>query len=144
MPFSKFALATACTTMLALVVSTANAQEDKRDVSELSTPIVMLTPVVAKNAEALELDTEQQVALEDWLANSPAVREALEDRVIAQRGELREMTLEGADTQARAEKAAYIGQLESELLMMRSNCTDYWRNVLNEAQFAKVLELAGG
>lgn len=128
MPFSKFALATACTTMLALVVSTANAQEDKRDVSELSTPIVMLTPVVAKNAEALELDTEQQVALEDWLANSPAVREALED----------------ADTQARAEKAAYIGQLESELLMMRSNCTDHWRNVLNEAQFAKVLELAGG
>ena len=143
MPFSQRVLTIACIALLSLSVSTAKAQDTKRDVTELSTAIVMLTPVVAKNAEALELDAEQQAALEDWLANSPAVREALEDHVIAQRDELREMILQGADPQTRAEKAAYIGQLESELLMMRSNCTDHWRNVLNEEQFSKMLELAG-
>ncbi|TVM07360.1 MAG: hypothetical protein FMJ08_03330 [Halomonas sp.] len=143
MPFSQRVLTTACIALLSLSVSTANAEDAKRDVAELSTPIVMLTPVVAKNAQELELNAEQQAALEDWLASSPAVREALEDRVIAQRGELRSMILTGADPQARAEKAAYIGQLESELLMMRSNCADHWRNVLSEEQFARVLELAG-
>jgi len=143
MSLPKHVLTTACIALLSLSVSTANAEDAKRDVAELSTPIVMLTPVVAKNAQELELNAEQQAALDDWLANSPAVREALEDRVIVQRGELRNMILEGADPQARAEKAAYIGQLESELLMMRSNCTDHWRDVLNEEQFARVLELAG-
>ncbi|MGY4877884.1 hypothetical protein ACLUEY_08335 [Vreelandella aquamarina] len=142
MPLSKQLLTTACMALFSLSVATASAQDTKRDVTELSTPIVMLTPVVAENADMLELNAEQQAALEDWLANSPAVRKALEDSVIAQRGELRDMILQGSDPQARAEKAAYIGQLESKLLMMRSNCTDHWRDVLSEEQFAKVLELA--
>jgi len=143
MQLKKLVLTTAFAAMISLSVSAVNAQEAKRDVSELSTPIVMLTPIVAKNAEQLALNAEQLTALEDWLANSPAIREALEDRVVAQRAELREMIFNGVESETRAEKAAYIGQLESELLMMRSSCTDHWRNVLNEEQFAKVLELAG-
>ncbi|MBR2515346.1 MAG: hypothetical protein IKE45_15280 [Halomonas sp.] len=127
---------------LGISVATAETVSGSRDVSELSSPIVLLTPVVARNADYLQLDIDQRSALQDWMAKSPAVREALEDRVVAQRNELRQMILSGADIEVRTEKAAYIGQLESELLMMRSNCVEYWRETLNEEQFAQALQLA--
>lgn len=140
MLLKNIVLAATCIVMFA---SSANAQEDSRDISELSTPIVMLTPAIAQNAEQLGLNTQQQEALQEWMANSPAKREALEDRVVAQRKALRQMIIEGADPVDRAEKAAFIGQMESELLMMRSNCTDHWREVLSDEQFAQVIEIAG-
>ncbi|NDL68972.1 hypothetical protein [Vreelandella alkaliphila] len=127
---------------LGVSAATAQTVSESRDVSELSSPIVLLTPVVARNADHLQLDIDQRSALQDWMAKSPAVREALEDLVVAQRNELRQMILSGADIEARTEKAAYIGQLESELLMMRSSCVEYWRETLNEEQFAQALQLA--
>lgn len=130
-------------TCIVIFASAATAHGSSRDVSELSTPVVMLTPVVAQNAEQLGLNTQQQEALQEWMANSPAKREALEDRVIIQRKALRQMIIEGADPLDRAEKAAFIGQMESELLMMRSDCTDHWREVLSDEQFAQVIEIAG-
>lgn len=138
----KFLLAATFIVPLGVSVATAQTVSDSRDVSELSSPIVMLTPAIARNADRLQLDSEQRSALQDWMAKSPAVREVLEDRVVAQRNELRQMILSGADMEARTEKAALIGQLESELLMMRSNCVEYWREILTEEQFAQALQLA--
>ncbi|WP_301583878.1 hypothetical protein [Halomonas alkaliantarctica] len=142
MLFIKFLLAATFIVPLGVSVATAQTVSDSRDVSELSSPIVMLTPVIARNADHLQLDSEQRSALKDWMAKCPAEREALEDLVVAQRNELRQMILSGANTGVRTEKAAFIGQLESDLLMMRSSCVEYWRETLNEEQFAQALQLA--
>lgn len=128
---------------LALAIGSQATLAADRDVSELSTPIVVLTPAVARNADSLNLDETQRKAVQEWLANSPAVREALEDRVVQARAELRDMILHNASIEAREGQAAAIGDMEAQLLMMRSNCVDHWRSVLDEQQFAQALELAG-
>ena len=128
---------------LVLAIGSQATLAADRDVSELSTPIVVLTPAVARNADSLNLDETQRKAVQEWLANSPAVREALEDRVVKARAELRDMILHNASIEAREGQAAAIGDMEAQLLMMRSNCVDHWRSVLDEQQFAQALELAG-
>lgn len=127
---------------LALAFASHATVAAERDVSELSSPIVLLTPAVARNADQLRLNETQREAVQEWMATSPAVREALEDRVVAARAELREMIVQGEERAKREEKAAAIGELEAELLM-RSDCADHWRSVLDEEQFAQALELAG-
>ncbi|WP_253445371.1 hypothetical protein [Halomonas sp. Y3] len=128
---------------LALAFASHATVAAERDVSELSSPIVLLTPAVARNADQLSLNETQREAVQEWMATSPAVREALEDRVVAARAELREMIVQGEERAKREEKAAAIGELEAELLLMRSDCADHWRSVLDEEQFAQALELAG-
>lgn len=128
---------------LALAFASHATVAAERDVSELSSPIVLLTPAVARNADQLRLNETQREAVQEWMATSPAVREALEDRVVAARVELREMIVQGEERAKREEKAAAIGELEAELLLMRSDCADHWRSVLDEEQFAQALELAG-
>ncbi|MFY0989755.1 hypothetical protein [Halomonas sp. C05BenzN] len=128
---------------LALALGSQATIAAERDVSELSTPVVVLTPAVARNADSLDLDETQREAVKEWLASSPAIREAHEDRMVAARAELREMILNNASSEAREAQAAAIGKMEAELLLMRSNCVDHWRGVLDERQFAQALELAG-
>ncbi|MDR5900414.1 hypothetical protein QC823_15730 [Halomonas vilamensis] len=128
---------------LALAFASQATVAAERDTSELSSPIAMLTPAVAKNADTLDLNASQREAVQEWLATSPKVREALEDRMMAARAELREMIVQGETRDQREEKAIAIGEMEAKLLMMRSNCVDHWRNVLNEEQFAQALEIAG-
>ncbi|CUH78228.1 hypothetical protein [Tropicibacter naphthalenivorans] len=111
--------------------------------AELSRPIVAYTPVIAKNADALKLTLDQRETLKNWLATMPAKREALQNAALAARAELRQAINTGAPVADRQALAAKVGDLETQLVMMRSNCTDHWRGVLTEAQFAKMLELAG-
>lgn len=110
--------------------------------SGLSAPIVMCTPVIAKNAEALKLDEGQQAILKDWLATKPAMRKGFEAEVVAMRADLTKAILTGAAKEDRMALAEKIGDAETKLLMMRSDCADHWRGVLSEEQFAMVLELA--
>jgi len=120
------------------MASTAFAAET----TELSAPIVMCTPVVAKNAEALALDEKQQAAVKEWLATMPEKRKAFEADVIAMRAELRKAIHEGAPKEDRMALAEKVGDAETKMLMMRSDCADHWRSVLTEDQFAKMLEIA--
>ncbi|SEQ03503.1 hypothetical protein [Thalassovita taeanensis] len=110
--------------------------------SELSAPIVAYTPVIVKNAEALELTAEQRADLKAWMATMPAKRMAKEAEAIALRAQLRAAINTGALVAERQALAEQIGTAETELLMMRSGCVDHWREVLSPAQFAKVLEIA--
>ena len=128
---------------LALAFASHATVAAERDVSELSSPIVLLTPAVARNADQLDLDETQREAVQEWMATSPAVREALEDQVVAARAELRQMIVQGDAREQREEQAAAIGAMEAELLLMRSDCADHWRDVLDDEQFAQALELAG-
>ncbi len=123
---------------LAVSMSTAWA----RDVSQLSDPIVAYAGVIGKNADALELTPEQRQKHQDWVATAQPKRMALEDRVIAARTELRDMINSGAPKAKRMKLARQIGTMESQLLMLRSNCTDYWRRELTSAQFEKLLSLS--
>lgn len=100
------------------------------------------TPVIKKNADALELTEAQRADLANWIATMPAKRKAVEAQVLQARADLRKAIIEGAPADERATLAAKVGEMEAKLVMTRSNCTDHWRATLTEAQFAKMLELA--
>ncbi len=110
--------------------------------SELSAPIVAFTPVIAKNADALGLDDAQRAALKDWLSTMPAKRKELEGQAVEARAALRQAIIAGASDTERQELAEKVGALETELVLMRSACTDHWRAILTAEQFAKMVELA--
>ena len=108
----------------------------------LSRPVIQLTGILAKNMDALELDAAQRTAVQDWVSTMPAQRKALESETVQLRADLRAAIVEGAPIEARQAIADKIGANEIKLVMMRSNCTDHWRQVLSDAQFAKLIEMA--
>jgi len=124
---------------LAMAVASPAIAEKKR---ELSAPIVAFTPVIKKNADALELNESQRADLAAWLAEMPAKRKALEAEALGARAELRMAIIEGAPNDERAALAERVGDIEAKLVTMRSNCTDHWREVLSEEQFDQMLKLA--
>lgn len=113
-----------------------------RDVSELSAPIVLLTPVVGQNADALALSPQQRQVLRDWVNTAPAKRMAVEDEVVVLRAKLREAIYQGSPQAERESLAQRIGELETRLLMIRSQCVEHWRSHLSAEQFAKAVALA--
>ena len=112
-----------------------------RDVSELSDPIVAHVGVITKNADTLALTDTQRSELKTWKATAQPKREALEDKVVAMRAQLREMINVGAPKAKRVQLAHKIGQMETQLIMLRSNCTDHWRKVLSTEQFTKLIAI---
>lgn len=109
---------------------------------ELSKPIVLYTPILLKQAEALQLTPEQRQKVQAWVAEMPAKREAVEAQVLALRQDLRSAIEDGAPEAERLALAQEIGALETKLLMMRSRCVDYWREALTPEQFTLLKTLA--
>jgi copper(I)-binding protein len=119
------------------------AAKAARDVSELSSPLMTLTPIIGKNADVLELSAAQRQILKDWVATAPAKRNAVEDAAVAARAALRQASIDGAPEAERSRLAKKVGELEAELVLIRSNCIAHWQRHLNAVQYAKALELAG-
>ena len=115
-----------------------NAQE-----AGLSQPVIMLTPTVAQNADALQLTDEQRAAVMAWMETGPVNRIAQEQAAVALREQLRQQIVAGAPVEERQALARQIGDIEAALVMMRSACVDHWRTVLTPDQFAEALRLAG-
>lgn len=126
------------------LVGGAIAQPATPQEKGLSAPVVMLTPVLAKNAEALKLDDAQKAAVKSFIETMPPKRVAFENETAALRAELAAKILAGAPVAEREALAAKVGANETQLLMMRSNCADHWRTVLTPEQFAELVKLAGG
>lgn len=129
-------------TWLAVALAVSVSAAWARDVSQLSDPIVAYAGVIGKNTDALELTPQQRQKYKDWVATAQPKRMALEDQVIVARAQLRDMINSGAPKAQRMRLARQIGTMESQLLMLRSNCTDYWRRELTAEQFAKLLSLS--
>ena len=110
--------------------------------SGLSRPVIQLTGLLAKNMDMLNLDEAQREDVKNWVASMPAHRKALEAETVALRAEMRQAIIDGAPVETREALAAKIGANETRMVMMRSNCTDHWREVLSAEQFAALIELA--
>lgn len=108
----------------------------------LSQPVIALTGVLAKNADALGLDDSQKAAVKAWVGEMPAKRQAAEAEAVEMRTRMRQMIAAGAPVAEREALARQIGEAETALIMMRSNCTDHWREVLTPDQFAALLRMA--
>ncbi|MDZ4120196.1 copper chaperone PCu(A)C [Phaeovulum sp.] len=108
----------------------------------LSAPVILLTPFVRDNADALNLNEAQRADLKAWL-EKPNARAVVEGETVALRAELRAAIISGAPREARAALAEKIGANETRLVMFRSDCVDHWREVLSAEQFAQLLVLAG-
>lgn len=132
-----FSAALAAALPAAAVAQDFNAQE-----AGLSQPVIAITAPLAKNADALKLNEEQRAALKAWLDEMPARRVAVEKETVALRLDLRQKIAAGAPVAEREALAEQIGAKETELLMMRSNCVDHWRDVLTPDQFAELLKIA--
>jgi len=109
----------------------------------LSAPVISLTPVLARNADALGLNPGQREALKSFLAVMPARRAALEDETAALRAQMQAAIVADAPAAEREALARQIGDNETRLILMRSACADHWRSVLTADQFARLLQLAG-
>lgn len=129
---------------LALALPMASAAQEPFNAQEagLSQPVVVLTPTVAQNADALQLNDEQRAAVKAWMETGPVNRVAREQAAVALREQLRQQIIAGAPVDERQELARQIGDAEADLVMMRSACVDHWREVLTEEQFAETLRLA--
>lgn len=124
--------------MAAIAQEPFNAQK-----AGLSQPVIMLTPTLAQNADALQLNDKQRAAVQAWMTEMPAKRVAVEKKTVEMRTELRRMIAAGAPVAERQALATQIGAKETEMAMMRSACVDHWRSVLTTEQFAQLLRLAG-
>ena len=127
---------------MALALGAPSFAQQNKPAREISAQIVAFTPVIVKNADALELTEAQRADLKQWLDTMPANRKMIEEAALAARAELRAAIIAGTPADERQALAAKVGEMETKLVMMRSNCTDHWRATLTEAQFAKMLELA--
>lgn len=125
-----------------LIGTTLPQSGHAQEVRELSAPIVTYTAVINKNADALELTEAQRADLAQWMDRKPAQRKAVEAEALAARAALRAAIDTGAPRVERQTLADRIGALEAQLVMMRSDCTDHWRSVLTEEQFARMLAMA--
>ncbi|WP_095590270.1 Spy/CpxP family protein refolding chaperone [Actibacterium ureilyticum] len=130
-------------TAAAIGLGTMALAEQPARPRELSAPIVAFTPLLVKNADALSLTEDQRAALKDWLATMPAKRKAIEAEALTARAALRAAIITGAPQEQRQSLADEVGRLETQLVLMRSACTDHWRAVLSPEQFAQLLTLAG-
>jgi len=110
------------------------------DRSELPTPIVELMPHVQKLGGELNLTAEQKKALDAWMAEAPAKREALEDEYLAIRAELREAILNRDDRLKREGLIAHLAEKNKQLIQMRSLCARMLNETLNDEQYRKVVE----
>ena len=107
---------------------------------ELSEPIVELMPVVKKLTPELKLSAEQQAKLKTWMETAPAKRQAVEAEALEMRKQLRAAILSGANDAVRQDLLNQLGQKETQLLTMRSKCTDFLRELLTPEQFTQVRE----
>lgn len=126
-------------TLAAALMGSAAIAQDAR---ELSAPIVAFTPVLVKNADALNLTEAQRADLKAWTSTMPAKRKAIEAEAMNARAALRQAIIDGAPQEQREALAQEVGALETRLVLARSACTDHWRTVLTEAQFAQMVEIA--
>ncbi|WP_298803499.1 Spy/CpxP family protein refolding chaperone [uncultured Lentibacter sp.] len=127
---------------MALGLGAPALAQQNQPAREISAPIVAFTPVIVKNADVLELTEAQRADLKQWLDTMPANRKRVEEAALAARADLRAAIVAGAPVDERQALAAIVGDMETKLVMMRSNCTDHWRATLTPEQFAKMLELA--
>ncbi|WP_438992372.1 hypothetical protein, partial [Lentibacter sp.] len=108
---------------MALALTAPAFAQQNQPAREISAPIVAFTPVIVKNADALELTEAQRADLKQWLDTMPANRKKVEEAAMAARADLRAAIIAGAPLDERQALAAKVGEMETKLVMMRSNCT---------------------
>ncbi|WP_151669979.1 hypothetical protein [Nitrincola schmidtii] len=129
--------------LIALAICTASSTAMSRDISELSSPLMLLTPAVAQNQDAFNLNDLQREAVKNWMASMPSQRGVVEDKAVEVRAALRSAIIANESQEVLDSLAAEIGSLETQLVLMRANCVNHWRDVLNADQFEQALGLAG-
>lgn len=106
---------------------------------DLGTPIVSLMPHLKKMRTELHLDKQQNTTIDNWIAEAPAKRKALESEVVTLRKQLRDAILDGSERIHREELKKQLAAKNTRLIEMRSLCTRMLRNALNKEQFDKVV-----
>lgn len=109
-------------------------------IQDLPTPIIELMPQVKQLSESgkLQLTAEQKKVLDDWMANAPAKRKAMEAEYVKLRQELRMAILDNKDRVEREKLTSNLLAKEEELIKMRSLCHRMLAKELTPAQYEMV------
>lgn len=106
---------------------------------DLGTPIVKLMPHLKKLQSEFNLNENQIATIDNWIAEAPAKRKAVEAEVIALRKQLSDAILDGSERITRERLKKKLAGKSTRLIEMRSLCTRMLRNTLNKEQFDKVV-----
>ena len=124
---------------LLAVALTAPALADKMPMDELASPLIELIPAFKKVRADLKLDEKQNKAVDAWMAEAPAKKKELKQKVLVIRAELREALL---NRETRTKRDALKGELEqatSRVIEMQSLCARMLHKTLTKEQYAKVV-----
>ncbi len=133
MSFNKIAISSIIAIAIAFPVFVSAEEID------LGTPIVSLMPHLKKMRTELDLDKNQNATIDNWIAEAPAKRKALESEVISLHKQLRNAILDGSERIHREKLKKQLAEKNTRLIEMRSLCTRMLRNTLNKEQFDKVV-----
>lgn len=125
-----------------LVAMAASGHAALGDSCELSEPIVDFIPVLIEHADELHLTAEQRNLVTVTLTGLCATVRSIENEILQIREDLRQGIVDGTPVEDRQALAETIGVLETRLLMLRSDCVDYWRAHLSAEQFEQMVGLA--
>ncbi|MGB0720990.1 MAG: hypothetical protein ACPGU7_01230 [Gammaproteobacteria bacterium] len=103
-------------------------------------PVVALMGIVTDMRGELSLSDEQNAKLDNWIAEAPAKREALEREARQLRIELRDNILLGLSRFEREQLKSRLAEKEMLLIEMRSICTNFLRDTLSEDDFKRVVD----
>jgi hypothetical protein len=109
-------------------------------IQDLPAPIIELMPQVKQLVQSgkLQLNAEQKKVLDDWMANAPAKRKAIEAEYVQLRQELRTAILDNKDRIEREKLTSALLAKEEELIKMRGVCHRMLVKELTPAQFDMV------
>ncbi|HIP81332.1 MAG TPA: hypothetical protein EYH16_02845 [Leucothrix mucor] len=111
----------------------------KQTGEQLATPIVKLIPAFKEIREELKLNDEQAKTIDAWIAEAPAKKKEVIQKVFAVRAELREAILNRDDRAKRDALKKKLNNANNRLVVMSSLCTRMLHKTLTKEQYAKVI-----
>ena len=107
-------------------------------------PMPNYMQVVMKMGDQLDLTEAQQQALKEWRTKNGPVVDALAESIIESEQQLAKLSMSGASVEEIKSAAEKSLALRMEMIERKTNCRENMRNVLDEAQFDKVVTLYQG
>lgn len=125
-------------TLLATTLSTP-ALAEKLSTAELATPLIELIPAFKKVRADLKLDETQSKTVDSWMAEAPAKKAELKQKLLAARSALREALISRDSRVKRDELKQGLEEANRKAIEMESLCARMLHKTLTKEQYAKVI-----
>ncbi len=126
---------------LALLTATAVHAGERQLLETYVSPAPSLMPILAKQAEELGLNAEQQGKLADWRRVAQPQREKMEKEISADRLAINQAMLDGKGNAEVQAMVKAVQRKEIKLVVAKLACRDNAKKVLSKAQWEKLIAM---